>query len=129
MYNSKIKLIKIKNNLKRKRPKFHRVESWRYKRLKPNWRKPRGLDNKARHKFKGGVKSPNVGYRTPKKVRNLHPSGYYEVVISNLKDIENLNPKRHAIKFSSKLGLKKKQLLLKKIKELRFKVLNMSIKE
>ncbi|MHA1338671.1 MAG: 50S ribosomal protein L32e [Promethearchaeota archaeon] len=123
------RLIRIKRNLKRRRPSFRRVESWRYKRVKPSWRAAKGIDSKTRQKLKSGVKSPNIGYRCPKKVRYLHPSGYKEVVISNIKDLENLNPKKHAIKLSKKLGMKKKIELVEKIKDLKFKILNYAIEE
>ena len=37
------------------RPEFIRPESWRYKRLETNWRKPKGIDNHQRkQKSRGG---------------------------------------------------------------------------
>ncbi|MDG7043343.1 MAG: hypothetical protein JRM98_04415, partial [Nitrososphaerota archaeon] len=48
-----------------KKPKFLRQESWRYKKLKPNWRKPKGIDNKMRLQEKGWPPLVKVGYRTP----------------------------------------------------------------
>ena len=96
------KLIDLRKKIKGKRPSFRRVESWRYKRVKDSWRKARGIDSQTRMKTKSGVKSPGAGYRGPKKVRGLHPSGFEEVRIETLADVKELNPKIHAIKISSK---------------------------
>ena len=81
--------MNLRKKKKRKNPSFRRVESWRYKRVKDSWRKARGIDSKTRKKKISGVKSPSVGYRSPKKVRGLHPSGYEEKRIVTLDDIKN----------------------------------------
>jgi len=73
---NKSRLLRIKTYLNLKRPKFVRQESWRYVRVSPSWRKPRGIDNKMRVKLKGYPKLPSIGYRNPKLVRGLHPTGY-----------------------------------------------------
>ena len=60
------------------RPEFIRPESWRYKRLETNWRKPKGIDNHQRkQKSRGRPGLVKVGYGTPKIAYGLHPSGYY----------------------------------------------------
>ncbi|MDH5440311.1 MAG: eL32 family ribosomal protein, partial [Candidatus Bathyarchaeota archaeon] len=77
---------------KRKKPKFERQESWRYKRIKENWRRPRGIDSKMRKKVKGWPPSPNKGYRSPREIRNLHPSGLREVRVMNVRDLDKVEP-------------------------------------
>lgn len=121
------RLIRVKKNLQKKRPSFRRIESWRYKRVKGGWRAAKGIDSDTRQKKKNGVKSPNVGYRTPKKVRGLHPSGLIEVIVHNTKDLENLSPKKHGIKISSSVGNKKRLTIIEKAKSKKFKVLNLGI--
>ena len=123
------RLLYIRKKLKNKRPSFRRVESWRYKRVKDAWRKARGIDSKTRRKKKSGIKSPTVGYRSPKKVRGLHPSGYEEVRIFNINDLKGLNNKKHAIKVSGKLGAKKRIALVDYIQRKGFKVLNLGISQ
>ena len=123
------RLIEIRKKLNKKRPSFRRVESWRYKRVKDPWRKARGIDSRTRIKSKSGVKSPSVGYRGPKKVRGLHPSGYEEVRVSNLKDLEDLNHKKHAIKISAKLGAKKRLELIENAQNRNFKILNIGVSQ
>ncbi|MBD3253942.1 MAG: 50S ribosomal protein L32e [Candidatus Lokiarchaeota archaeon] len=124
MVQDKKRLMEIRKKMKKKRPKFRRVESWRYKRVKNSWRKARGIDSKTRRKSKSGVKSPNVGYRTPKKIRGLHPSGYEEVRVITKKDLEDLNPKTQAIKISGRLGAKKRLELIELANNMNIKILN-----
>ena len=123
------RLIELRKKINKKRPSFRRVESWRYKRVKDSWRKARGIDSRTRIKSKSGVKSPSAGYRGPKKVRGLHPSGYEEVRVNNINDLKDLNNKKHAIKVSAKLGVKKRINVIDYAQSRGFKVLNLGISQ
>jgi len=123
------RLIELRKKINKKRPSFRRVESWRYKRVKDSWRKARGIDSRTRIKSKSGVKSPSVGYRGPKKVRGLHPSGYEEVRVHNINELKDLNNKKHAIKISTKLGVKKRISVIDYAQSRGFKVLNLGISQ
>ena len=125
----KKKLIEIRQKMNRRRPSFRRVESWRYKRVKDSWRKARGIDSQTRKRKKSGVKSPTIGYRGPKKVRGLHPSGFEEVRVVTKEDLKKLNPKKHAIKISSKLGARKRIALVDYAQARNFKILNLGISQ
>lgn len=118
------RLLELRKEIAKRRPEFIRQESWRYKRIKPNWRRPRGIDSKMRLEVKGWPKRVKVGYRGPKAVRGLHPSGYKEVLVHNLKELENLNPETEAAKIAHTVGAKKRKEMLKRAKELGIKVLN-----
>merc|ERR1719500_1591990 len=48
--------------VKKRTKKFTRHQSDRYDKLKRNWRRPKGIDNRVRRKFKGMYKMPNIGY-------------------------------------------------------------------
>lgn len=123
--NETSRLLRIKKNMSQKKPSFKRIESWRYKRVKGGWRAAKGIDSKTRQKLKSGVKSPNIGYRTPKKIRGLHPSGLLEKVIKNPKDLDDLNPKTHGIKIAATIGSKKRMMMIELAQSKRFKVLNL----
>lgn len=123
------RLMELREKINKKRPTFNRVESWRYKRVKKSWRKARGIDSKTRKKTKSGVKSPTVGYRSPKKVRGLHPSGYEEARITSINDLKNLSKKKHALKISGKLGAKKRISLIDYCQKRGFKILNLGISQ
>ncbi len=121
------RLMELRKKINKKRPSFRRVESWRYKRVKDSWRKARGIDSKTRKKKKSGVKSPSAGYRGPKKIRGLHPSGYEEIRVTTIKDVTNLNNEKHALKISGKLGAKKRVTLIDYCQKKGFKLLNLGI--
>ncbi|MEM1657668.1 MAG: 50S ribosomal protein L32e [Candidatus Jordarchaeales archaeon] len=118
------RLLMLRKRLKMKKPDFIRCESWRYVRVKPNWRRPRGIDNKMREKEKGWPKSPNVGYRAPRKVRGLHPSGFKEVIVWRAEDLEKLDPNIHAIRIAGTVGRRKALEIMDKAEERGFWVLN-----
>ncbi|RLG06775.1 MAG: 50S ribosomal protein L32e [Thaumarchaeota archaeon] len=110
--------------LKLKRPEFVRRESWRDVRLKPNWRKPKGKDSKMRLQVKGWPPLVKVGYRTPRKYRGLHPSGYREVLVYRPEDLQGLDPNIHAIRIAGSVGMKKRIMIVEEAKKLGLKILN-----
>ncbi|MHA2181564.1 MAG: 50S ribosomal protein L32e [Promethearchaeota archaeon] len=125
----KKRLMELRKNINKKRPSFRRVESWRYKRVKDSWRKARGIDSKTRKKKKLGVKSPSTGYRGPKSVRGLHPSGFTEVRVTTPDDLKNLNKNKHVVKISSKLGARKRISLTDYCQKRGFRILNLGVSQ
>ncbi|MCX8188896.1 MAG: 50S ribosomal protein L32e [Nitrososphaeria archaeon] len=113
-----------KNVVKIKKPKFVRPESWRYVRIKPNWRRPKGIDHKVRKEYKGWPARVKVGYRAPKAIRGLHPSGFKEVLVHNIQELLKLDPKVNAARIAHTVGTKKRIEIFEKAKELGIHVLN-----
>jgi large subunit ribosomal protein L32e len=119
------KALKLRESVKKKKPSFVRQESWRYKRLSESWRRPRGLDNKMRRKIKGWPPTVNVGYRGPKATRELHPSGYKEVLAYNTKDLEEIDPKTQAIRIAHTVGKRKRAKILVEARKKKITILNL----
>ncbi len=120
----KLKLLKLRMKLKKRKPDFLRPWHWRLKRLGTAWRRPKGLDDKHRLKRKGYPPPVEIGYRGPKAVRGLHPSGYEEKIVYNVKDLEGLDPSIHAIRIAHTVGRRKKAEIVKRALELGLKILN-----
>jgi large subunit ribosomal protein L32e len=117
-------LVSKRAEARENRPKFVRQESWRYVRLHPEWRKPKGVDNKVRRQDKGWPALVRVGYRGPVESRGLHPSGHYEALVHRVADLEGLVPGRDVARIGGTVGAKKRQQILSRAKELGLRVLN-----
>ncbi len=117
-------LLDLRRSIKARTPKFQRQESWRYVRIHDEWRKPKGIDSHMRLSVKGWPALVKVGYRVPKEVRGLHPSGYRDVLVHNLHELEELVPSRDAARLAAGVGRKKKIELARRAKELGLRVLN-----
>ena len=120
----KRRLLNIRKQQKRTKPDFIRQESWRYKRVKPSWRRPRGIDSKMRSERKGWPASVKVGYRSPKGVRGFHPSGFEEIMIYNEYDLDFVNPSNQVVRIGHTVGRRKRVLIVQRADELGVYVVN-----
>lgn len=117
-------LLKLRQQVKSHKPDFVREESWRYKRVKPNWRRPKGIDSKMRRHKKGWPKIVRIGYRGPKVARYLHPSGYYDKLVHNVNELKNLDSEKDAARIAAAVGGRKRKEIIERAKSLKIKVLN-----
>ncbi len=101
-----------------------RQNTHKNKRINKAWRKPRGKHSKQRRKLKSAPQMPEAGLRTNKEVRGKHPSGYEDVLVHRPEDLDGLNVETDAARISSKVGAKKREMIVEKAEELEIKVLN-----
>ena len=118
------RLFKVRKVLKGKKPHFNRTDSHKYKRLDSNWRRPRGLQGKQRKHIKAKGALAQVGYGSPVAVKGLHPSGYADVLVRNVGDIDAIDATIEAIRIARTVGAKKKSAIEEKAAQLGIKVLN-----
>jgi large subunit ribosomal protein L32e len=117
-------LLQLRKKIAEKRPEFVRQESWRYKKLASNWRKPKGKDNKMRKQVSGVPRLVKVGYKGPRISRGLHPSGYNDVLVFNSRDLTKIDPKKDAVRIAHGVGNKKRIDLVTEATKLKIKILN-----
>jgi large subunit ribosomal protein L32e len=103
---------------------FKRDGYGKKKQLSDSWRKPKGQHNKQREQKKAKGALPKPGFGSPIAVRGMHPSGYFEVLISSVKELEGINPKTHAIRIGATVGERTRVGLQEKAIADGFKVLN-----
>ncbi|XP_039701470.1 60S ribosomal protein L32-like [Pteropus medius] len=76
--------------IKKRTKKFIWHQSDQYVKIKHNWRKLRGIDNRALRRFKGQILMPNIGYGSNKKTKHMLPSGFQKFLVHNVKEPEVL---------------------------------------
>ena len=103
--------------------KFRRQGTKYLKRLGEKWRAPKGKQNKLRQHQKSKGHYPHPGYGSPLSLKSLHPSGYQEIMVRNLKDLEKVGEKQ-AIRIASTIGRKKRIEIMKIVGERKLKILN-----
>jgi len=118
-------LLKLREKMKKRRPRFLRQEVHRLIRFKnnPTWRKPEGKRSKMRTREAAKPKMPDIGWRGPAAVRGFHPSGVREVIIHNARELEGLGDDV-IVKVSSTVGQKKKVEIVKEAQKRKVKVAN-----
>ncbi len=120
----KRRLLKVRRKLSQSRPKFYAFESWRYIKIKPRWRKPRGIDNKMRTNERGWPKVANIGWGGPAAVRGLHSSGKEEVLIYNVNDLKTVNAETQVARIGGNVGGKKRALIVAEAEKVGVRILN-----
>ena len=117
--------LMIRRQIKKRTPYFLRDEGFRYKRIPQNWRRPSGITSKLRINLKYRPSKVRVGFRSPKLVRGLHASGFEEVMIHTVKELESVDAKKQAVRIGGTVGTKKRLAIMKRANELDIRVLNM----
>lgn len=119
--------LKERGNIASKRPTFLRQEYHRRKRLQTTgWRRPRGLHSKMRRHLTRRTNVVSIGYGSPNAAKHLHPSGFREVMVHNVKDLEGIDPKTQAARVAHTVGMRKRAEIEEKADELKIRVLNRS---
>ncbi len=108
-------------------PSFRRYH-WYYKaslERNPGWRRPRGPSNKQRRGFNYRPPRVKIGYGKPADTRGLHASGFAEVLVHNVADLEKVtDPKTMAARVGRTVGGRKRKEIEAKAAEREIRVLN-----
>jgi len=103
---------------------FKRDGYGKKRQLSDSWRKPRGQHNKQREQKKAKGALPKPGFGSPVAVRGMHPSGFFEVLVTSLKDLEGLDPKTQAVRLGGTVGTRKRKIIQEQAVAAGLKVLN-----
>nr|CAG4641331.1 EOG090X0HTB [Eulimnadia texana] len=112
--------------VKKRTKLFTRHQSDRYVKVKRSWRKPKGIDNRVRRKFKGQFLMPKVGYGSAKTTKHMLPNGFRKVVVNNLKELEVLmmQNRKFCAEIAHGVSSKNRKALVERAKQLSIKVTN-----
>jgi large subunit ribosomal protein L32e len=111
------------------KPQFNRQDHHKKKRVGTSWRRPRGQLSKQRRGIKGKGDTVEAGFRTPKAVRGLHPSGFEEVRVHNVDDLEGVDGDTEAVRIASKVGGRKRERIEEEAEDREIRVLNPTYEE
>ena len=115
------RLIRVRTD---KGARFKRDGYGKKRQLSDSWRKPRGQHNKQREQKKAKGALPKPGFGSPVAVRGMHPSGFFEVLVTSLKDLEGLDPKTQAVRLGATVGTRKRTIIQEQAVSAGLKVLN-----
>jgi len=123
------KLLALRFAKNAARPKFRRQEWFRYRKFGDEWRKPQGGQSKLRRHFGYRWNLPSIGYRGPRAVRGLHPSGFQEVLVHNERQLDGLDAAKQAVRIAHAVGSRKREMIEKACDEKGLRVLNRMVTE
>jgi len=123
------KMVAAKKHIpivKKRTNRFTRHQSDRFHRVGASWRKPKGIDNCVRRRFKGQIAMPSIGYGSNKKTRHMMPSGHKAFLVHNPKDVELLlmHNRTFAAEIGHAVSSRKRVDIIAKAKALGVKVTN-----
>merc|ERR1712156_379667 len=112
--------------VKKRTKKFTRHQSDRYNKLSRNWRKPKGIDNRVRRRFKGMYVMPNIGFGSAKNTRHMLPTGFRKVFVHNVKELEVLmmQNKKFCAEIAHGVSAPKRKELVERAQQLAIRVTN-----
>lgn len=105
-------------------PQFNRQDYHKKKRTPESWRRPRGGLSKQRRGVKGKGPKVEAGYGSPKAARGRHPSGFEEVYVENVDDLEGVDGDREAVRIAASVGARKRELIEERCEDAGVRVLN-----
>ncbi|KAK8797581.1 hypothetical protein WA158_005927 [Blastocystis sp. Blastoise] len=94
--------------------------------LNQHWRKPKGIDCRARRRFRGATPMPRIGYGSNKLTRHMLPNGLRKYVINNVRDLELLmmHNRTYCAEIAHSVSARKRVEIVKRAEELSITVTN-----
>jgi large subunit ribosomal protein L32e len=111
------------------KPKFNRQDHHKKKRVGKSWRRPRGNLSKQRRGIKGKGDTVEAGFRTPRAARDKHPSGFEEVRVHNVDDLDGVDGDVEAVRIASSVGDRKRERIEEVAADEQIRVLNPTYEE
>ncbi len=116
--------LAIREDRSSREPRFKHYYWWLSPKIPDAWRAPKGTLSKQRRGM--GYRPPRVkvGYGKPAATRHLHPTGFEEVMVFNVADMDGIDAKTQAARIGGTVGKKKRRDILERAKEMSVRVLN-----
>ena len=122
-----VKPIQRKKIVKKRMNHFVRHESYDYpNKLAASWRRPRGIDNRLRRRYRGQAKMAKIGFGSDNKTKFVNPNGFKKFIINNVNELEVLlmNNRTHSAEIAHNVSSKNRLEIVKRAAQLNVKVTN-----
>ena len=119
--------LEKRKSIKKHSKKFIRHQQDRYNgKLKLTWRKPKGIDNRVRRRFKGQIAMPKIGYGTNHKTAHVLPNGFKKFLVSNVEELNVLlmQNRKFCCEIAHNVSSRKRIQLVEQARLLDVKVVN-----
>merc|ERR1712137_1018487 len=115
-----------KKIVKKKTNTFKRHQSDRYVKVTESWRKPKGIDNRLRRKFRGMTRMPKIGYGSNSQTKHVLQNGFKKFRVFNTSDPELLlmHNRTYAAQIAHNVSSAKRRAIVDRAAQLNIKVLN-----
>ncbi|XP_048190974.1 60S ribosomal protein L32-like [Perognathus longimembris pacificus] len=112
--------------VKKRTKKFICHQSDRYVKIKQNWQKPKGMENRVWRRFKGQILMSNIDYGSIKKTKHMLPSGFQKFLVHNIKELEVLLicNKSYCAKITHNVSSKNQKAIMERAAQLAIRVTN-----
>lgn len=94
--------------------------------FQPKWRKPKGIDNRVRRRFKGQYLMPSIGYGSNQRTRHLLPTGFKKFLVHNVRELDVLlmQNRVYCAEIAHGVSSKKRKEIVERAKQLSVRVTN-----
>lgn len=115
-----------KTIIKKRTTRFNRIQSDRFKRVKPSWRATRGIDSRFRRLYRGLPQHPSIGFGSDNETKYMLADGFIPVIVRTISDLEALRTQNttHSAIIAAQTGAKLRRQIEQKAAELDIKVEN-----
>ncbi|XP_058132265.1 large ribosomal subunit protein eL32-like [Dasypus novemcinctus] len=112
--------------IKKRTKKFIWLQSDMYVKIKHNWQKPRGTDNKMQRRIKSQIFMPNIGYGSNKETKHVLPSSFCTFLVHSVKELEMLLMcnKSTVLRFAHTVSSKNHKAIVGRAAQLAIRVTN-----
>jgi len=122
--DEKEQLLVVRRTLKARRPTFLRSEAHKRKRLRPGWRRPRGVHSKMRQRQRGKPARVAIGYGAPRAVRGLTRTGLRPMLIARAEQLGAVDKKTQIAIIQRTVGQRSRLAIFKRARELSLPIFN-----
>lgn len=116
--------LNLRRQIASRRPRFLRQEWFRNKRLGEIWRNPKGMHSKLKRHWGYRPNVVSIGYRGPRVTRGLHPSGFREILVHTVRELDAIDPKVEAVRIGGTVGARRRTEIESAADEKGIRVLN-----